>query len=148
MNGHPPARLVGLMLLGLPAAARAQDRWERAVGQYLAQAEHRLHEAGYTTAASQVGALNTEETAAFNMTLERPGDYVLAGVCDPDCVDLQLALFAPNGYEVDAARSLGSAPIVRIDPRETGVYRVQVTMARCTTNPCHFGVGVFRKQAR
>lgn len=148
MSTQVRARLAGLMLLVLPRAARAQDRWERAVNQYMAQAERRLHEAGYAAAASQVGTLNTDEAASFNVTLERPGDYVFTAVCDPDCLQLQLALFAPNGYEVDAVRSLGSTPIVRIDPRETGLYRVQVTMARCTTNPCHFGIGVFRKHVR
>jgi hypothetical protein len=147
MNGQVRARVAGVMLLGLPGVARAQaDRWEHAVGQYLAQAERRLHEAGYTEGESQLGVLNTDETDSFTMTLERGVAYVFTGVCDPDCVELQLALYAPNGYEVESARSAGSAPILFIDPRETASYRVQVVMSRCTTNPCRYGVGVFRKR--
>lgn len=148
MNGQVGARVIGVMVLGLPGVVQAQaDRWERTVIQYLAQTKRQLHEAGYTAGESHVGGLNTDESASFSVTLERGVSYVLTGVCDPDCLDLQLALFAPNGYEIEAAGSAGSAPIVRINPRETASYRVQVRMARCTTNPCRFGVGVFRKRA-
>lgn len=147
MNWPTRARVAGVMLLLLPGIARAQaDRWGRAVGQNLAQAERRLHEAGYAESESRQGVLNTDESASFTVRLERGVSYVLAGVCDPDCLELQLALFAPNGYEIDAARSAGNAPILRIHPREPAAYRVQVVMSRCTTNPCRYGVGVFRKR--
>jgi hypothetical protein len=136
MNASVRAWVAGAMLLGLPGVVWAQaDRWERAVSQYLTQAEWRLREAGYTRCEPHLGVLNTDESALFTVTLERGVSYVLAGVCDPDCVELQLALFAPNGYEIDATRSAGSAPILRIHPREPTAYRNQVAMPRCTTNP-------------
>ena len=146
MRGQARARVASLILLVLPRVALAQaDQWERAVGQHLAQAERRLHEAGYTGGELHLGVLNTDESASFTVSLARGVSYVFTGVCDPDCLGLQLAMFAPNGYEVAAERSAGSAPMVRIEPRESALYRVQVVMSRCTTNPCHYGVGVFGK---
>jgi hypothetical protein len=135
-----------LVLLAPPLGAQG-DAWDREVRLHLSQAARRLHDTGYEPVAeSHAGALNTDESASFTMTLEGGATYVLTGVCDPDCDALDLALYSPNGYEVDAARSAESAPIVQVAPRETGVYRVRVVMARCSTNPCRYGVAVFRKR--
>jgi hypothetical protein len=136
-----------LLVLLAPRIAAQGDAWEREVRLHLSQAARRLHDTGYEPVPqSHAGALNTGESASFTVTLEGGATYVLTGVCDPDCDALDLALYAPNGYEVDAARSSESAPIVQVAPRETGVYRVRVVMARCSTNPCRYGVAVFRKR--
>jgi hypothetical protein len=136
-----------LLVLLAPRIAAQGDAWEREVRLHLSQAARRLHDTGYEPVPqSHAGALNTGESASFTVTLEAGATYVLTGVCDPDCDALELALYSPNGYEVDAARSSESAPIVQVAPRETGVYRVRVVMARCSTNPCRYGVAVFRKR--
>ena len=135
-----------LVLLAPPVGAQG-DAWDREVRLHLAQAARRLHDTGYEQVPeSRAGALNTGESASFTLTLEGSATYVLTGVCDPDCDALELALYAPNRYEVDAARSAESAPIVQVTPRETGVYRLRVVMTRCATNPCRYGVAVFRKR--
>jgi len=136
-----------LLVLLAPRIAAQGDAWEREVRLHLSQAARRLYAAGYDQVPdSHAGTLNTGESASFTITLEDSTTYVLTGVCDPDCAALELALYSPNGYEVDAARSAESAPIVQVVPRETGQYRVRVVMARCTTNPCRYGIGVFRKR--
>jgi len=136
-----------LLVLLAPRIAAQGDAWEREVRLHLSQATRRLHDTGYEQVPqSYAGALNAGESASFTMTLEAGATYVLTGVCDPDCDALDLALYAPNGYEVDAARSAESAPIVQVAPRETGVYRLRVVMTRCTTNPCRYGVALFRKR--
>ena len=141
-------RLLPVLLVMLaPRIAAQGDAWEREVRLHLSQAARRLHDTGYDQILeSHAGALNTGESASFTVTLEAGATYVLTGVCDPDCDALELALYSPNGYEVEAARSSESAPIVQVAPRETGVYRVRVVMARCSTNPCRYGVAVFRKR--
>jgi hypothetical protein len=144
----PRGRLIPVLLVLLaPRIAAQGDAWEREVRLHLSQAARRLHDTGYEPVPqSHAGALNTGESASFTMTLEAGAAYVLTGVCDPDCDALDLALYAPNGYEVDAARSAESAPIVQVAPRETGKYRLLVVMTRCTTNPCRYGVAEFRKR--
>ena len=136
-----------LLVLLAPRIAAQGDAWEREVRLHLSQAARRLHDTGYDQLPeSHAGALNTGESASFTMTLQGGATYVLTGVCDPDCDVFELALYSPNGYEVEAARSAESAPIVQVAPRETGVYRVKVVMARCGTNPCRYGIAVFRRR--
>lgn len=136
-----------LLVLLAPRIAAQGDAWEREVLLHLSQAARRLHDTGYDQVQeSHAGALNTGESASFTMTLQGSATYVLTGVCDPDCDVFELALYSPNGYEVAAARSAESAPIVQVAPRETGVYRAKVVMARCSTNPCRYGLAVFRKR--
>lgn len=130
----------------VPVVAMGQSRWERQVQARLAQAGATLSASGYATAPGTVnGQLDNGETASDTVTLTAGTSYVLVGACDDDCRDLELGLFAANGYEVDAARRAGNAPIVRVTPHETQRYRFTVRMTGCGRNPCWYGVRVFRR---
>jgi hypothetical protein len=130
-----------------PVAAMGQGRWERQVQAHLAQASATLVASGYQTAPRHsTGQLNNGETASDTVTLSAGSSYVLVGACDDDCRGLELGLFAANGYEVDAARRAGNAPIVRVTPRETQRFRFVLRMTGCGMNPCWTGVGVYRRR--
>lgn len=129
-----------------PVAAMGQGRWERQVQAHLAQAGATLVASGYQTSPHHsAGQLNNGETASDTVTLSAGSSYVLVGVCDDDCRGLELGLFAANGYEVDAARRAGNAPIIRVTPRETQRFRFTIRMTGCGMNPCWYGVRVFRR---
>lgn len=134
---------MGLMFLPAPAPAQG-SRWERQVQQYIRETTRKLGGQGYEqTGENRSGALNTTESTWFTVTLRAGDSYVVTGVCDEDCKELNLALYAANGYEVDAAQNAGTAPILRVSPRETMAYSLKVVMMRCQLNPCSFGVAVF-----
>jgi len=143
-----PRRLAACTVAGLlaPVAAMGQGRWERQVQAHLAQASATLVASGYETAPRHTGQLNNGETASDTVTLSAGSSYVLVGACDDDCHGLELGVFAANGYEVDAARRAGNAPIVRVTPRETQRFRFVVRMTGCGMNPCWYGVGVYRRR--
>ena len=88
--------------------------------------------------------LNTGETAVFSITLPAGTAVALTGVCDDDCTALDLSL-STNGYDIDAARGGGNAPIVRVTPAAPTTYTVTVHMATCRVNPCWFAVAAFRQ---
>lgn len=134
-----------MVLMCLPEPARAQGgRWERQVQQYIRETTRKLAGQGYEqTGENRSGALNTTESIWFTVTLRAGESYVVTGVCDEDCKELDLALYAANGYEVDVAQNAGTAPILRVSPRETMAYNVKVVMRRCRMNPCSYGVAVF-----
>lgn len=90
------------------------------------------------------GTLNTGESATFLITLPPNVTTVLTGVCDEDCIDLDLSL-STNGYDTDAARGGGNAPIARVTPTERTTYRITVHMGDCRHNPCSYGIGIFRQ---
>lgn len=151
MNRHVGALLCLVRVfafLCLPSIVEAQgSHWERQVQGYIRETTRKLGDQGYgPTGENRSGTLNTRESTSFTVTLQAGNNYVVAGVCDDDCTELDLALYAANGYEVDAARQAGNAPILRVAPRETMAYRVKVFMSSCRMNPCAYGVAAFHNR--
>ena len=143
--------LVACLLLAVAEPLSAQgDRWDRQVEQGLARSTRLLGERGYAPAGRQVrGLLNAEESERFEVPIASPDEYVVVGTCDDDCSSLHLVVSNPTGYEIDAARGRGNAPIVSITPPAlSGAYGVKVTMAACRVSPCRYGVAVYRRAGR
>jgi hypothetical protein len=135
------------VVLGTMAAsslAAQHSRWDRQVDARLTQAVATLDRGYRAAGVAGRGTLNTGESATFSITLPPGVTTVLTGVCDEDCVDLDLSL-STNGYETDAARGGGNAPIVRVTPSELTTYRVTVHMGDCRHNPCWYATGLFRQ---
>ena len=123
----------------------AQSRWDRQVDGRITQAGATLVGRAYRHAGlAGRGTLNTGESATFSIALPAGTEIALTGVCDDDCTDIELSL-STNGYDIDAARGGGNAPIVRVTPATPTTYTVTVRMASCRVNPCWFAVGVFRQ---
>src|SRR6476661_10002520 len=91
--------LVSLALAGCATggggggAARATST----VNQLLASANRLARAQGYTQAASRPasGALNDDRSEDVGLTLNAGRQYLLVGVCDADCSDMDLRLSSP-----------------------------------------------------
>lgn len=125
-------------------ALPGQDRWDRQVDTRLTQAAATLEHGYQRVGVAGRGSLNTGESTTFLITVPAGAATVLTGVCDEDCIDLDLSL-STNGYDTDAARGSGNAPIVRVTPAARTTYRITVHMGDCRRNPCWFGIGIFRQ---
>jgi hypothetical protein len=131
--------------LSVPLALSAQSRWDRQIDARITQAAATLRGRAYRLAGLvSRGTLNTGESATFSITLPAGAESALTGVCDDDCTDLDLSL-STNGYDIDAARGGGNAPVVRVTPAATTTYTATVHMTSCRMNPCWYAVGVFRR---
>lgn len=86
--------------------------------------------------------LRKDETRDFSVTLVPGINYLIGGVCDNDCPDMDIKLFDPNGNEVASDTATDSVPIVRYVPNMGGTYRVRAVMYNCTANPCWAGLTV------
>lgn len=123
----------------------AQSRWDRQVDARITQASATLRGRAYRPAGvAGRGTLNTGESATFSIKLPAGAESALTGVCDDDCADLDLSL-STNGYDIDAARGSGNAPILRVTPAAPTTYTVTVRMSSCRVNPCWFAVAAFRQ---
>jgi hypothetical protein len=144
--GRVAAAVVGMGSLLRADPVAAQSPWERQIERGLQRVTRALHEDGYRQAAERHGlVLNTGESASLTLTLQEGVASILVGVCDEDCTGLQLALFAENDYEVDGAHAPTAAPMLRLTPRQTGAYRVQVVMTTCRLNPCWAGIALYSR---
>ncbi len=72
-------------------------------------------------------------------------EFIIIGACDGDCSDFDLTLYDSSGDVVDTDLEVDDFPIVRASPTSDGVYRLNVSMAVCSSNPCNYVIQPFVK---
>jgi hypothetical protein len=143
-----PFLIVLAALAFAPLQAAAQSQWEQQVLEQIRTASELFAPEGYSMVGdAQVGSLHDETSEDFRVTLQAGVAYILVGVCDNDCPDVDLMLFDDSGNEIDSDYETDAVPIVEVTPFRTQSYRVHVYMADCTSEPCFYGVGVYADQA-
>jgi hypothetical protein len=126
------------------APAHAQDTWARQVSRLLANASSVATDNGLQlTHEPWIGSLGDGESSRHGLNLQAGTAYVLVGVCDNDCTDVDFRLFDPNGNEVASDVATDDTPVISITPRRGGQYTLQVVMADCRAEPCRYGIGVY-----
>lgn len=142
-------RVVVSALLGVSlvaSTAHAQDQWERVVRRQLEQVGSVSERNGYRMASDIFqGRLDDDATTNLNVELQRGKDYVLWGVCDQDCSDIDLVIYDSNGDQVDSDLQTDDKPLLHVIPSRNGQYRIKVSMANCSANPCRYGVGLWSR---
>lgn len=126
------------------APAHAQDTWARQVTRLLANASSIATDNGLQlTHEPTIGSLGDGASTRHALNLQGGTAYVLVGVCDNDCTDVDFRLFDPNGNEVASDVATDDTPVISITPRRGGQYTLQVVMADCRAEPCRYGIGVY-----
>jgi hypothetical protein len=89
------------------------------------------------------GDLRTGQDEQFELELEGGKTYIIVGVCDGDCSDLDMALTTAAGADVSSDFQDDDVPMVTVEVERGATYNLMVRMAACSVEPCAFGVGVF-----
>jgi hypothetical protein len=143
-----PFIVVMAALLLAPMPGVAQSQWEQQVLEQIQTASDLFAPEGYTMVGDPtLGSLHDEASEDFHVTLQAGVSYVLVGVCDNDCPDVDLMLLDDSGNEVDSDYETDAVPIVEVTPLRTQSYSVHVYMADCSSGPCVYGVGVYADAA-
>ncbi len=143
MNRGPIYIVLAAMAL-LPIQAAAQSQWEQQVLDQIGTASGLFAPEGYAMVGdAHMGSLYDESSEDFQLTLQAGVHYVLLGVCDNDCPDIDLVLLDGAGNEIGSDYKEDAFPLVEVTPPRTVSYRVHVYMADCTSEPCFYGVGLF-----
>ena len=124
----------------------AGDRWESVVRSQLNDAGGNWADKGYAMSHEVfMGRLDDDANESLNIPLDAGTKYVIVGVCDQDCSDIDLKVTDPSGTEVASDLETNDKPTLQFTAGAAGSYRVKVTMVACTANPCRYGVGVWAK---
>ncbi len=143
-----PFLIVLAALAFTPLQVAAQSQWEQQVLEQIRTASELFAPEGWAMVGdAQLGSLHDEASEDFNVTLHAGVSYILVGVCDNDCPDVDLMLLDDSGNEVDSDYETDAVPIVEVTPFRTQSYRVHVYMADCTSGPCFYGVGIYSDAA-
>jgi hypothetical protein len=133
--------VIGLATLALaPAAAQAQDPTGAAMVDYLF--EQVENEFGFSSTGSQVGRQSAGNVQTVTFNLSAGGTYVLIGVCDENCSDLDMIVRDAAGNEVGRDEEMDDAPMVVVQGARGGRYSVDVGMVTCQGN-CNWGVRAY-----
>ena len=130
----------------LSAPASAQNRYQDQVEAQVRDAAQSFIADGYRLTDSHTEQA-LKDGGSFELWLNLVGgvEYVILGVCDEDCGDLDLEVFSSEGASIDDDYEVDAFPIVALIPNASERFRVHVYMADCRVQPCAWGVGVFRR---
>lgn len=133
-----------LAALFVPTTASAQDAWVRQVRAQLSAVGSRFEQQGYElTHHIYTGSLNDGGSEMVDLELAVGMEYQIMGACDEDCTDLDFTLYDGNGNVIDSDMLDDDYPLVSLTVTRSGVFRVRVSMAACSAEPCRYGIGVF-----
>jgi hypothetical protein len=133
-----------LAALFVPTTARAQDAWVRQVRAQISGVGSRFEQQGYElTHRIYTGALNDGGSEMVELELDVGMEYQIMGACDEDCTDLDFTLYDGNGNVVASDMLDDDYPLVSVTVSRSGAFRVRVSMAACSAEPCRYGIGIF-----
>jgi hypothetical protein len=138
------AAACALLAVAAPAAAQSGDP---AIRMQLDSAVALMATEGYTLqGAFRTGDLGEGAAEMIRMELRGGQSYIIVGVCDVDCTDLDFRLADPAGTIVGSDFEPDDVPMVSIEVPRTGDYGLTVSMAACSIEPCGYGVAVFSQR--
>lgn len=116
------------------------------IADYLVIFREEISAQGFTELGSPEGGnLGSDQEIRFSMELMAGVEYKIAGVCDSDCMDMDLVLYDPSGNEVTSDLLPDAFPLLSTTPVTSGSYRIAAVMVDCSLEPCGFQVATFVK---
>ena len=95
-----------------------------------------------------ISLTDKERNGAYYLTeLEPNTNYLIVGVCDGDCDDLDLQIDDPSGTTLDTDVEDDDAPVLEFKTGDSFYYKLLVDMVTCETDACFYGVGIFKTDA-
>jgi len=126
--------------LAMAAPAMAQDaEHESQVRGYL-QYDMSIHSSlGYRRDAGirdLVAPLRLDAPYLWAVNLRAGESYRVYGVCDDNCGDLDMEIYAHDGVLVDRDVAANDRPYVQITPARSGLHHVRIWLYSCDAEPC------------
>lgn len=95
---------------------------------------------------SMGGLLSSGDTGTMEVALEEGRDYILVGICDDNCSDIDFMVFDPDGEVIDGDVESDDLPVVSVYAEVDGVFTIEVDMADCAEDPCAVAMLVFASE--
>jgi hypothetical protein len=135
---------LGVALAVVANAIPALAQSSAIVREQLDSAAVMMRNEGYVLQGSPLfGALEEGQQYSITFPLGGGAEYVILGVCDGDCSDLDLLLVDASSQVIDTDFEPDDVPIVGASVDRTGSYTLTVSMAECSIEPCGYGIGIF-----
>ena len=127
------------------AGAQQENRWREEATAQVDHAAQVIKNRGYTRVDLFDGSLDQDGHESLTLPLRTGRSYALIGVCDGDCGNLDLRLFGGNDVELETDVEDDDYPVIMFTPVRDGKYRLKIIMAKCSSSPCLYAIGLFSK---
>jgi hypothetical protein len=145
MKLHALAVAAGIAVLtsAAPLAAQAGPVVQSQLRAAVAEATS----GGYSVQGRLIyGALNDGREEAIRVSLNAGTSYLIVGVCDEDCSDMDLILTDATGRSLAQDILDDDSPVLTIEIIRSGGYDLTVRMPDCSANPCGYGVAIMARR--
>ena len=123
----------------LATEAAAQASYQQQIRTALRTAAERVR-GGRLEGEPLMGVLNGGRNDAKLVDLRAGVRYIIFGVCDENCSDLDLRIFGPGTTgKVAEDVQQNNVPALEFTAPVAGRYRLAVEMVTCSANPCAWG---------
>lgn len=132
-------------ILGIDTGDEDLEPWERVLLSEMVSVAEVADRMGLTAGVEpHVEVLDRGEVGRIRVPLEvADGEVIISGVCDIDCTDLDMAVYAPDDRRMGVDVEMDDRPVVIFTVPESGAYEVHVRMVTCSTASCGYAVQVF-----
>lgn len=139
--------LIPVLLAATVQAAHSQNSYRTILEAQLDAVQDRMSTEGYRPDSKDmtVGLLDAGASVGLEIDLLGGVEYMIMGVCDADCDDLDLTLSDTDGTEVSSDALDDAYPVLIFTAPAGGPHILWVNMYDCSVSPCSFGYKVFRK---
>ncbi len=139
------AILFGMMTL-VPAREASGQVYAQQVWNQLQAAYNTVSDGNYEMWHYVMGSLGDDGEDSWTFTFEGGTQYKIIAACDNDCGDIDLHVMDDDGDEVTSDVSTDDVPIVDFTPgKGGGRYTIKVTMYECSSEPCYWGFGIYKR---
>ena len=122
------------------------NQYQQQIANQITQAATLVKSQGYNPdRAPMMGSLNDDAEESIMVNLNAGTRYAFVGVCDNDCTDVDLQLFAGDGTKIAEDLDTDDKPVLQFTANYSGAHRMKVLMPSCNQNPCYYGVQIFVK---
>jgi serine/threonine-protein kinase len=98
---------------------------------------------GLTKDSEYFNTLAQDTSTNLTVKMQQGTAYVLYAACDLACHDIDLELFDSEGTSLTKDIQVNDAPRLEITPSQSASFTLRVSMVRCDTPKCTYGVGLF-----
>lgn len=133
--------MAGVVAFGAGRLTAAQSsEWVEQVAAQLEAVRADIAEDFEASSDVLVGELEASSEKDLTISVRSDVEYVVIGMCDADCADLDLTIYDGEDEEVAADIEVDDYPVLRFTPTDDGVWTIQVSMVDCDADTCVFGV--------
>jgi hypothetical protein len=146
MKLHALVVAAGMALItsAAPLAAQAGAVVEAQLREAIAEAAS----GGFTLQGRPIyGALNDGAAETIRVSLTAGNSYLIVGVCDEDCADMDLVLSDATGRSLAQDILDDDTPVLTLEITRSGGYDLRVRMPDCDVNPCGYGIAILAQRS-